>query len=112
MGNQNQIRQLTQARMHAGQLPCAGIYEVFGRKGDGLSCACCDDLITREQIEYDVEVLSEMGAVTTLPMHVYCYHVWYEVSTAIRNGERAGCSESAASSTAISLETLSVGRVP
>lgn len=106
MGNQYQIRQLIQARIHAGQLPDASIYEVFGRKGDGLSCACCDDPISSHQIEYDVEVLSAMGAVTTLPMHLFCYHAWHEVASTIRNGEHAVCSGSAAASTAISVETL------
>lgn len=106
MRSQNQIRQLIQARIHAGQLPCASIYEVFGRKGDGLSCACCDDVITNQQIEYDLELCSEMGAATTLPMHGICFQAWHEVASAIRNGKHA-----AASSAAMSTEIPSGGRV-
>jgi hypothetical protein len=84
MANSNQIRQLIQARIRAGKLPSAeNFYEVFGRKGDRLHCACCDDPVTRQQIEYDVEFSSEMGVVTTLPMHTFCYRAWYEVSCAI-----------------------------
>jgi len=92
MAISNQIRQLVQARIRAGQLPSAdNYYEVFGRKGDGLHCACCDDPVTRQQIEYDVEFSSAMGVVMTLPMHTFCYRAWYEVSCAIR------CRESIAS---------------
>ena len=89
-GNPNEIRQLIDARIHAAQLPHAENYEVFGRKGDGLPCACCDAPINRPQIEYDVELLSKMGAVTTLPMHVACYRAWYEVSHAILQVESDG----------------------
>jgi hypothetical protein len=89
MRNANQIRKLIQARIYAGQLPHARNYEIFGRKGDALRCACCDDPITRQQIEYDVEFSSDMGAMTTLPMHTFCYRTWYEVSYEIRCGERA-----------------------
>ena len=105
MGNQSQIRQHIQARIHASQLPYADFYELYRRKGDGLPCACCDDPLTSPQIEYDVELCSAMGALTTLPMHARCYYAWHEVSTAIRNGEHAACS-AAACSAAISVEAL------
>lgn len=87
VGSPTQIRQLIKARIDAGRLPCALLYEVFGRKGDGLRCACCDAAITREQIEYDLEIFSPTGALTTLPMHPYCYYAWHEISASIRCGE-------------------------
>lgn len=89
MGIPEQIRQLIRARMDAGQLPYASFYEVFGRKGGGLPCACCDELITRQQTEYDVELSSSLGVITTLPMHVCCYRAWHEVRAAVRRGESA-----------------------
>ena len=88
MGESNQIRRLIDERIRAGQLPHAERYEVYGRKGDGLPCACCDGPITRPHIEYDVEFFSNMGAVTTLPMHPACYRAWYEVSHTIRSEAR------------------------
>jgi hypothetical protein len=99
MGNANEVRQLIQARIRAGQLPQARNYEIFGRKGDQLRCACCDDPITRDQIEYDVEFCAEMGAVTTLPMHKSCYRAWYEVSYAIQCGEHGAPDNSKKSAT-------------
>jgi hypothetical protein len=87
MGRPLRVEQQIAARIRAGQLPCAHLYEVFGRRGDGLACACCDDPITSRQIEYDVELSCAMGPVTTLPMHGFCYHAWHQVSSAIRCGE-------------------------
>jgi hypothetical protein len=87
MGIPEQIRQLIRARIDAGQLPYAGFYEVFGRKGGELPCVCCDELITRQQTEYDVELSSGIGVITTLPMHVYCYRAWHEVASEIRRSE-------------------------
>ena len=89
MRNESQVRQLIHARIHAGQLPQARNYEVFARKGDELPCVCCDDPITRQHIEHDVEFPSDMGAMTTLPMHAGCYRAWHLVSHAIECGERA-----------------------
>ena len=89
----SQVQQLIETRVHAGQLPYTSLYEVFGRRGDGLACACCDELITSQQIEYDVELPSAMGAVTTLPMHVFCYQVWHQACAAARRCEHA-CSQS------------------
>lgn len=89
MVNPQQIRQLIRTRIQEGQLPYASIYEVFGRKGDGLACACCDEPITSQQIEYDVELCSNIGVLTTLPMHGFCYQAWHEVSSATRRAEHA-----------------------
>jgi len=89
MGIPEQIRQLIRTRIDAGQLPYAGFYEVFGRKGGDLPCACCDQLITAQQTEYDLELSSSLGVITTLPMHQCCYRAWYEVASAIRRSESA-----------------------
>jgi len=80
MGNTGEIRRLIEARILSGQLPPAGTNETFGRRGGGSACACCDFPIERSQLEYDVEVISELGPQATLAMHVYCYHVWHQVS--------------------------------
>ncbi len=89
METANQVRQLIQTRIDAGQLPQAKNYEIFGRQGDGLRCACCDDPITGQQIEYDLEFCSDMGAAATLPMHTVCYRAWCEISYAIQCRERS-----------------------
>lgn len=80
MGNTAEVRRLIEARIRSGQLPPAGTHETFGRRGDGVLCACCDLPIERTQLEYDVEILSDLGPQTTLAMHVYCYHAWHQVS--------------------------------
>ena len=87
MCNQNEVKQLIQSRIDSGQLPRSRNYEVFGRKGDELPCACCDEPITRPEIEYDVEFSSDTGAVATLPMHAFCYRAWREVSCALQRSE-------------------------
>ena len=80
MGSTDEVRRLIGARIRAGQLPSAGTHETFGRRGEGLLCACCDQPIDSSQLEYDVEVVSDLGPLATLPMHVYCYHAWHQVS--------------------------------
>lgn len=96
MRNPDPVRQLIKARILAGQLPYTGNYEVFGRKGDGLRCACCDEPIVRPQIEHDVEFSSDLGTLTTLPMHSCCYQAWREVVSALRCAELAVCEEAKA----------------
>jgi hypothetical protein len=87
MGNTaDEIRQLIQTRILSGQLPRAGKHEMFGRKGDGLLCACCDGVITPQQIEYVAE-FAELGAVT-LPIHADCYRAWLEVSYSMDSASR------------------------
>ena len=80
MGSTGDVRRFIEARILSGQLPPAGTHETFGRRGEGLLCACCDQPIERSQLEYDVELLSDHGPQATLPMHVYCYHAWHQVS--------------------------------
>jgi hypothetical protein len=75
---EDEVRQLIQARILSGQLPRAGNHETFGRKGDGLPCACCDGVITPQQLEYVAE-FADLGALT-LPLHAHCYRTWLEVS--------------------------------
>ena len=88
MANPKEVRELIRLRLRSGQLPHTGKHEVFGRKGDGLPCACCDQLITPQQIEHDVEFASDLGTLSTMPMHAYCYHAWQEVSGSIQSGEQ------------------------
>jgi hypothetical protein len=86
MGNQKNLQQLILTRIDQGNLPPAGRHELFGRKGDGLPCVCCDRLITPQQIEYDVEFAGDIG--TVMPMHAGCYHAWQEVSCSMHFAPR------------------------
>jgi hypothetical protein len=87
MGNiADEVRRVIQARILAGQLPRAGNHEMFGRKGDGLLCACCDEVITPQQIEYVAEFAD--SSALTLPLHAHCYRMWLEVSFSVGSAPR------------------------
>ncbi len=68
------------ARVGAGRLPSDGEVQIFGGKGDGAVCACCDLPITRTQIQYDIELRSVDGTMTVMSMHLDCFEAWQRIS--------------------------------
>ena len=64
------------ARMRSGRLPAADGYRVFGVKGDGSVCACCDRAITDAEIQFDVECHNPNSGWSPLSMHLNCFHTW------------------------------------
>lgn len=67
-----EIEQLILERLLSGSLPSGTGHKIFGGKGDGIRCACCDELVTARQIQYDVEP----NDAQSLAMHLNCYNAW------------------------------------
>jgi hypothetical protein len=63
-------------RIRSGRLPPADSYRVFGVKGDGSQCACCDHIITGTEIQFDVECHTPRAGWLPFSMHLKCFHAW------------------------------------
>jgi hypothetical protein len=68
------------ARIRSGRLPTADSYRVFGVKGDGSVCACCDRSITDAEILFDVECHIPNSGWSPFSMHLNCFHSWRNAS--------------------------------
>jgi hypothetical protein len=80
-----QHRRLIAERLRSAVLPHYRGQRVFGGRGDGAPCACCDERIAPADVQYDVDQreTSEDGAlerVRSIPMHLHCYRLWVEES--------------------------------
>ncbi len=72
------VRRLIIERLAAGTLPRSREQRIFGGRGDGAFCGCCDQPIGSADIQYDID---DEGAVQrTIPMHLHCYRLWVEES--------------------------------
>jgi hypothetical protein len=71
-----ELAEQIRARIRSGSLPPADIYRVFGVKGDGSVCACCDRCISSAEIQFDVECHCAKGGWAPLSMHLTCFHTW------------------------------------
>ncbi len=68
-------------RLECGSLPPDTGQRIFGSRGDGSRCACCDQPITASDVQYDMDSSSEDGAASgTISMHLQCYEVWVQES--------------------------------
>ncbi|HWG76434.1 MAG TPA: hypothetical protein VN660_06525 [Steroidobacteraceae bacterium] len=79
-------RRLIAERLRTGALPGYGGQRTFGGPGEGMPCACCDEPISRADVQYDVDhreaqQLAAAEQVRSLPMHLHCYRLWVEESS-------------------------------
>jgi hypothetical protein len=80
-GPKQQVRTSVGTRLETGSLPPDTGQRIFGSRGDGTRCACCDQPITASEVQYDMDSSSEDGEVPlTVSMHLTCYEVWVQES--------------------------------
>jgi len=80
-----ELRDSIRARIRSGRLPRAQGHRLFGGKGHGTLCACCDRFITSSQIQFDIESPRADGWVAH-PMHLDCFELWRSESRASSPG--------------------------
>ena len=80
-------------RIRSGRIPIATGYRLFGGKGDGSLCACCDRFITGAEIQFDVECPAPKGGWLSLPMHLNCFHAWCSESVGLMPRALDGAAE-------------------
>jgi hypothetical protein len=62
-------------RLRDGELPRAPAARLYGGFGSDTTCACCDQTISRNQLEFEV-VFAELTM--TVVMHPQCLRLWYD----------------------------------
>lgn len=77
-----ELRALIRARIRSGRLPSLQGHRLFGGKGDGALCACCDRFVTSSEIQFDIES-PRAGDWVSHPMHLDCFERWRHESEAM-----------------------------
>ena len=77
--------QLLRTKMRAGKMPVSPKHRLFGGPGDGTPCACCDRIITRYEMAFEVECLVS-GTLVVLAMHTRCFDAWIAEARAASPG--------------------------
>jgi hypothetical protein len=67
------------SRVLSAQLPRYLNSRVFAGPGDGLVCVCCDAVIERRELEYELEIGLEDDSAPPCVMHLQCYQLWFGV---------------------------------
>lgn len=77
-----ELRDLIRTRIRSGRLPRPQGHRLFGGRGDGTLCACCDRFITSAEIQFDIESPAADGW-ESHPMHLDCFELWRSEAQAI-----------------------------
>ena len=71
--DEQELRELILSHIRSGRLPPASTkHGLFGGKGEGGPCGCCERLITAAQIQFEVD----FTAAVVIQMHVTCHDEW------------------------------------
>ncbi len=63
-------------RILATRLPGRPTAYVYAGPGDGALCACCDEIIKANEIQYDLDFPAREGEIGSYAMHLHCFHLW------------------------------------
>jgi hypothetical protein len=79
--NQEELRALIRERIRTGQLPPVLGAKTFAGRGSNTPCDCCGQIISRQEIEYEVEVdPSPTDSTRSWIAHTQCHWIWWEES--------------------------------
>jgi hypothetical protein len=79
--NQKELRKLIRGRVRIGQLPPAFDGKTYGGRGRDTACDCCGEIISADEIEYQVEFIPPRGeSRRAFVSHVKCHWIWSEES--------------------------------
>jgi hypothetical protein len=71
------LRENARQRIQSGAMPRAKPNRTWGGPGAGLTCGLCDQPITRDQIEYEVQFVQEgMSVPQIVHLHLACFAAW------------------------------------
>jgi hypothetical protein len=70
-----EIDTLIRTRIRSGTLPpFSKGHQLFGGSGEGDTCSCCGQSISKAEVQYDVDFGHNQ---LPLRMHRRCYQIWY-----------------------------------
>lgn len=79
--NEEQLRAVIRERVRTGQLPPVFGGRTFGGHGSNTVCDCCGQIVARHEIEYEVELTSDLGVSGPIFIaHARCHWIWWEES--------------------------------
>lgn len=72
---QNELYARARELIGNGRLPCATPVGIWGGYGSGLLCSLCNEVIQRDQVEYEIEFECGDGR-KTYRFHFLCHAAW------------------------------------
>ncbi len=82
-GNKKQLSDSIRDRVRRGLLPRDYTSPSEVDLGDGRACGCCDKVLTRYEVRYDVVHRVRQGKRILIPMHGTCLDSWRDVVNAL-----------------------------
>lgn len=86
--DENQIREKIKTAIATGKLPGRAPDRIWGGRGTGAQCALCDDPVTAEDAEIELEFLALTGpeGPTQYYAHARCWRLWEsELTNTVRS---------------------------
>jgi len=69
------LQERARERIRDGRLPCITDYRTWGGRGSGGPCALCDVIISRDEVEYEIEAPDPAGG-RLYRFHFLCHDAW------------------------------------
>lgn len=69
------LRDKAGTKMRTGRLPSCTPERIWGGPGSGACCALCDQRLTEEELEYELQFPTDHGA-RIWHLHVSCFQAW------------------------------------
>ena len=78
MPNEAALRRVVRVGLESGKLPRRDPDQTWGGSGGGAPCAVCDQPITSEQVEYEVQFAHDAATpgLDKFHLHLRCFAVW------------------------------------
>jgi hypothetical protein len=78
MTDESTLRELARAAIRRGTLPNRRPERMSGTPGVGDPCAMCDQLVTRKELEFELQFVrdGDNPGLDKLHVHVRCFAVW------------------------------------
>ena len=75
-GLEETLRPIARERIAKGILPCEVSTQIWGGKGSGKLCSLCDEPITANHVEYEIELPDAKYGKRTWRFHILCQSIW------------------------------------
>jgi hypothetical protein len=78
------LRQQARDKLESGELPREREARVWAGPGAGLPCAVCGDVIGRDDVEYELQIVEPGRSVHVYRFHRRCHAAWQLERTTTR----------------------------
>jgi hypothetical protein len=74
--DEDALVELARDRLSKGRLPIGSPQRIWGGPGNGAVCALCEQVVTRLDIEFEVEFALAASSSRILHFHRRCHAIW------------------------------------